>query len=281
MIWFAAAFMTSFFTPTGTANQPVSGVDAENAYPATADGLKALLAELMAPRAEDVPKSESLYATLTIPDHKQWFEKTFGSEEGARLEAKYSASLQEFSARPKFVLQNAARQGKTVVNVRLYPTPDEPPLVQAFLAAMTAPTTLYHATGAVGPDDKRVMLLGNFVYVDGGFRYVDFKLMEGLSTAPAIRVRIGGNVQAPKLLNRVNPEYPVQAKVAGIQGTVKLHVILAKDGSVRQLDVVSGDPQLVESAIKAVKQWKYEPTLLNGQAIEVDTVVDVVFQLRN
>ena len=105
--------------------------------------------------------------------------------------------------------------------------------------------------------------------------------MEALSTAPAIRVRIGGNVQAPKLLNRVNPEYPVQAKVAGIQGTVKLHVILAKDGSVRQLDVVSGDPQLVESAIKAVKQWKYEPTLLNGQAIEVDTVVGVVFQLRN
>src|SRR6266404_7431698 len=74
---------------------------------------------------------------------------------------------------------------------------------------------------------------------------------------------------------------PVQAKVAAIQGTVKLHVILAKDGSVRQLDVVSGDPQLVESAIKAVKQWKYEPTLLNGQAIEVDTVVEVVFQLRN
>lgn len=62
---------------------------------------------------------------------------------------------------------------------------------------------------------------------------------------------------------------------------MKLHVILAKDGSVQQLDVVSGDPQLVESAVKAVKQWKYQPTLLNGEAIEVDTVVDVVFQLKN
>src|SRR5437868_5418085 len=64
--------------------------DAEDVYPETADGLKALLAELMAPKAEDVTKSESLYATLTIPEHKQWFEKTFGSEEGARPEAEYS-----------------------------------------------------------------------------------------------------------------------------------------------------------------------------------------------
>src|SRR5437899_12402061 len=102
--------------------------------------------------------------------------------------------------------------------------------------------------------------------------------MEALSTAPAIRVRIGGNVQAPKLLNRVNPEYPVQATVAGIQGTVKLHVILAQDGSVRQLDVVSGDPQLVESALKAVKQWKYHPTLLSGQPTAVHTRPEVALQ---
>lgn len=254
----------------------------EGKYPETADGLKAMLEELFAlEKAGDTKRSETLYAMLTIPDHKQWFDRTFGEQEGTRLEATYAASLQEFSAWPKSMLENAARLGKTMVNIQVYPVQDEPPLIQAFLAAMTNPTALYHATSVGGPDEKRRILLGNFVYVNGGFRYVDFKLMHALSTAPAMRVQIGGNVRAPKILNRVNPEYPVQAKMAGIQGTVKLHVILAKDGSVLQLDVVSGDPQLVDSAIKAVKQWKYEPTLLNGQAIEVDTVVDVLFQLKN
>ena len=96
--------------------------------------------------------------------------------------------------------------------------------------------------------------------------------------APA-RIRQGGNVQQAKLVNMVRPVYPPLAKQARISGTVRLHAIIAKDGSVIQLEVVQGHPLLVQSALDAVRQWRYQPTLLNGEPVEVDTTVDVVFSL--
>jgi protein TonB len=94
------------------------------------------------------------------------------------------------------------------------------------------------------------------------------------------RIRQGGNVQQAKLINMVRPVYPPLAKQARIQGTVRLHAIIAKDGSVIQLEVLPGaHPLLVQSALDAVRQWRYQPTLLNGEPVEVDTTVDVVFSL--
>jgi len=61
---------------------------------------------------------------------------------------------------------------------------------------------------------------------------------------------------------------------------VRLHAIIAKDGSILQLEVISGHPLLIQAALDAVRQWKYEPTLLNGQPVEVDTTIDVLFQLN-
>jgi outer membrane biosynthesis protein TonB len=61
---------------------------------------------------------------------------------------------------------------------------------------------------------------------------------------------------------------------------VLLHAIVAKDGTIRTLEYVSGPPELKDSAMKAVKQWRYKPTLLNGQPIEVDTTISVVYTLQ-
>lgn len=94
------------------------------------------------------------------------------------------------------------------------------------------------------------------------------------------RIRQGGNVQAARLINRVQPTYPPLARQARIQGTVRLHAIIAKDGTVQQLEVLSGHPLLVQSALDAVRQWRYQPTLLNGEPVEVDTTVDVIFSLN-
>jgi len=93
------------------------------------------------------------------------------------------------------------------------------------------------------------------------------------------RVTVGGNVQAARLVNRVQPVYPPLAKQTRISGTVKLHAIIGKDGTVQQLQVVSGHPLLVQSALDAVKQWRYQPTLLNGDPVEVETEIDVIFSL--
>jgi periplasmic protein TonB len=93
------------------------------------------------------------------------------------------------------------------------------------------------------------------------------------------RITVGGQVQAAHLVNRVQPTYPPLARQTRISGTVKLHAIIGKDGSVQQLQVVSGHPLLVQSALDAVRQWRYQPTLLNGDPVEVDTEIDVIFSL--
>jgi periplasmic protein TonB len=94
------------------------------------------------------------------------------------------------------------------------------------------------------------------------------------------RIRQGGAVQAAMLVNRVQPQYPPLARQTRISGTVRLHAIISKDGSVQQLEVVSGHPLLVQAALDAVRQWKYRPTTLNGEPVEVDTTIDVIFSLN-
>jgi protein TonB len=81
------------------------------------------------------------------------------------------------------------------------------------------------------------------------------------------------------LVHRVQPEYPPIAKAARIQGQVLLRAVIAKDGSIENLRVVSGHPMLVTSALNAVRQWQYRPYLLNGDAVEVDTQITVNFVL--
>lgn len=93
------------------------------------------------------------------------------------------------------------------------------------------------------------------------------------------RIRQGGVVQSALLVNRVVPAYPAVAITAHISGTVVLHAIIAKDGTVQELSYVSGPPLLMKAAMDAVRQWRYRPTMLNDEPVEVETTIDVVFNL--
>ena len=95
------------------------------------------------------------------------------------------------------------------------------------------------------------------------------------------RIRVGGQVQTAKLINKVQPIYPALAKQARIQGTVRLQAVIAKDGSVVELQVLSGHPLLQQAALDAVRQWRYQPTLLNLEPVEVVTTIDVIFTLSS
>ena len=81
------------------------------------------------------------------------------------------------------------------------------------------------------------------------------------------------------LIHRVQPEYPILAKMARIQGAVVLHAVISRQGVIENLEVVSGPPPLTHAAIDAVRQWRYRPYLLNDQPVEVDTEVTVNFVL--
>jgi TonB family protein len=102
------------------------------------------------------------------------------------------------------------------------------------------------------------------------------------SPAPAPRrIRVGGLVQAAKLMNRVMPAYPEDAQERGAEGTVFLQAVIGVEGQVLSLKSINdADPEFVKAALEAVRQWRYQPTLLNGEPVEVVTTITVAFRLK-
>jgi protein TonB len=95
-----------------------------------------------------------------------------------------------------------------------------------------------------------------------------------------VRIRQHSSIQTANLIHQVQPIYPPIARQTRTQGVVLLEAVIDKDGSIQTLRVISGHPLLTSAALDAVKQWKYRPTLLNGEPIEVITTVTVTFTLR-
>jgi periplasmic protein TonB len=91
--------------------------------------------------------------------------------------------------------------------------------------------------------------------------------------------RVSGPIQQAQLISRVEPRYPAIAVQTKTEGTVVLHAIISRDGRITALEVVSGHPLLVQAALDAVRQWRYRPTYLGGEAVEVETSITVTFRL--
>ena len=118
--------------------------------------------------------------------------------------------------------------------------------------------------------------------VDGGT-----KLLEGRRTPvepdsrnERRRIVVGGGVQQAMIVNRVEPVYPALARQLRRSGQVHIRALISIDGRIESLQVMDGDPLLIQSALDAVGQWRYRPTLLNGSPVEVETVITVVYTLN-
>ena len=81
------------------------------------------------------------------------------------------------------------------------------------------------------------------------------------------------------LIRQTQPIYPTIAKAAGVSGTVVLHATIAKNGAIKDLQVVSGSPMLQQAALDAVRTWRYKPYKLSNEPVEVETAINVVFSL--
>jgi TonB family protein len=258
--------------PTTTVSLP--------SYPESADGLKKFIEDMFGVlKSGDSEKASWYFSSLTIPDHDAWFMKTFGPEEAPQLEAKYQELLPQAPRHIRQAFEYALKGERTNVGVSVLQKSAETSagLGQAIIEAMVQPTPIYIADGT-SPKEKYPAYIGDFVYVDGGFRYLDAQVYQALSKAQPPRIRVGGNVQLSKLIHKVNPTYPDEAKATHTRGAVLLHVILATDGTPTEVTLESGDPVLGKAAIDAVRQWQYQPTLLNGSAVEVDTKVSIEFR---
>jgi len=100
-----------------------------------------------------------------------------------------------------------------------------------------------------------------------------------VKAAPPKKVSISAGVMVGMLLQKTQPVYPPIAKAARVSGTVVLQATISKTGSIENLRVVSGPAMLQQSALDAVKSWRYRPYLLNNEPVEVETTVNVIFTL--
>jgi protein TonB len=149
---------------------------------------------------------------------------------------------------------------------------------------MVAPTVIPKQVAMIKDEAPDVGAIGTGFGVAGG---TGDALGGGiLNTAPPpppkatpTRIKVGGQVQSASLLRQVQPIYPPIAKTAHVSGTVILHAIIAKDGSIQELQYVTGPALLMKAAMDAVHEWRYKPTQLNGEPVEVDTTIQVVFTL--
>jgi protein TonB len=140
-----------------------------------------------------------------------------------------------------------------------------------------------HAASAPGGEPPSVGDIpfgpGPGLSIPGGSR--DGQPIEVPSPAPPTRtIKASAGVMAALLVHRVQPEYPAIAQAMRLSGTVELQARIGTDGTVQELEVVSGNPILARAAVEAVQQWRYQPTRLDGQPVEVETHITVTFSMQ-
>jgi TonB family protein len=293
----AGMFGEKFGPSLGGMQSPPAQTVAAAAYPDTASGLEKLIGDIFrAARKDDTATFDALTSTLSKPVTAEWFRDTFGDDGDTMFKDYPGAGPRLTSELQSFFVKLRVEQFTQATAHKHEASCDDNSgeLIYPVMVMRKHPVALYELRFHEGNKFYRLWALA---YVDGGFRFVgdlrppDFRSGRAKagghdnesgdsSNEDAKRVRIGGNLTAAKLLHGVQPKYPDKARVERLQGTVRLHAIIARDGTIRQLRVQTGYCSLGEAAIKAVRQWRYAPTLLEGEPVEVDTTIDVIFTLR-
>lgn len=207
----------------------------------------ALIAPLLRVASLDLP--------LKIP-HPLPFEKI---DLKVKPEPKAAPHPAQEVSRPVFHL--APLQAPTTVPARIDLSPDAPEIATAAASGPAGPALGGLLPGIVTPPPPPT------------------QIVKSPPPPPSAPVRVGSGVQSAKLVFGPKPAYPPLARTARIEGTVRIQAVIGRDGAIRNLQLISGPPLLVAVAMEAVKQWHYKPTLLNGEPVEVITVIDVNFTL--
>lgn len=255
-------------------------------YPDKARGLEQLAKDILrAAKQEDTGRFDALLASLVLADPAKWFAEVFEGSSLQDLARAYEQNRPNLPRQLRESFQKIIQERTTGPVVSKFETSCDDNAGEVtfpVLMARSKPVPLYELRFFKG---DRLFRIWAFAYVDGGFRYVgNLRPPESLSPSKlgeeVLRMKLGGHVAAAKLVHRVQPEYPRVARDEHLQGTVRLHALIGKDGLIRDLRVLRGYCSLAESSLKAVRQWRYSPTLLNGQPVEVDTTIDVIFSLN-
>jgi TonB family protein len=271
-------------TPTSPAKNKIT-------YPDSKSGLKQLASDILkAQKENDQSHAQELLESLVLPNFREWYVENFNESAVAKVVPAYTAGAQHLPAQLANVFLSSFQDGLQNIEPERYENEQSACSSARVFSTMTARRTqipLYELRFTHGDRFRSVFA---FAYVDGTFRLVlapDFSKPSGHagdSSASATRLEqhlpVHGTVQAAKLVCKVQPYYPEVARFNRISGTVRFHAIIGTDGSVKQLEVASGPDALASAAREAVSRWLYRPTLFNGEPVEVDTMIDVIFSLN-
>jgi periplasmic protein TonB len=117
-------------------------------------------------------------------------------------------------------------------------------------------------------------------FLDLHFARPNAPVDEGKKPSDKKPLKLSEGVVQAQLISRVEPRYPPLAVQIRLEGTVRLRATIDRGGKISSLEAVSGHPLLVEAALEAVRQWRYRPTMLDGEPVEVETTISVIFQLH-
>lgn len=266
-------------------------------YPDSTSGLEHLVKDILKAQAQnDGARADALLRSFVLPNSYDWYDRFFGREAANGVGEYYEKAAPSVAPSLAHIFLDIQQQNFSQVDALRYEQScDDNAAEDAYgvLLRRQQSFPIYELRFVNGLKFIRIFPIA---YVDGAFRFLlspDFRPPAksqktppedqnppSANQAPAVsRVTIGGVVQAGRLLKKVQPAYPEKARSEHLSGTVKIHAIIGKNGQVSHINGVRGLCSLAESAVAAVRQWRYSPTLFNGQPVEVDTEIDVIYAL--
>jgi len=264
------------------------------AYPNASEGLQNLIMDILrAADTKDSAKEAELIHSLLMPEDSTWFIDEYGPGFGASLAAAYRRSVPELEEDIKTVYEANVQRGWTKPKILTYADPEKVNApIDRFLNSMNRVVPLYQTAFQGDRPGFGVKLSrpgeplkassgdlnGYFVYDRTGFRFIPADILMKLPNERPVRIHLGMNVMQSKIINRVYPRYPPEAYTKRIRGKVVVRVDLDRDGKIQEAKVVDGNPILSQALLEAVKQWQFEPTRLNGDLVEVEVDVEMVFE---
>ena len=267
----------------------------DGAYPNTADGLHSLISDIyQAAKEKNRGKETTLIQSLLIPENSTWFTDVYGPGFGASLAAAYQRLRPTLQDDMTAIFEADAERGWPIPSVARYTGPEavNAPL-DHFLNSMNQIVPLYEAasTGAsrsiylslkpgvpgrpMGGD-----LDGYFIYDHGGFRFLPISILLMLPRERPVRIQLDMNAMQSKIVTQVPVRIPPEAIQKHISGRVVVDVVLDTKGNVKESKILQGDPILGAAVMDAFKEFRFAPTTLDGDPVEVEFQMPFEFQIH-
>jgi len=264
-------------------------------YPNSTDGLQRLLDEILqAAKAKDSAKENELIHGLLIPADSTWFTDVYGPGFGSSLAAAYRRATPALEQEIRSVYEGNALRGWMKPKIFRYSDPESvnAPL-DHFLNCMNEVEPLY-ATAFQGDSQMLVLPLkagplgaqaagdldGYYIYERGGFRFIPRDVLMRLPSERPVRISLDMQIMESKLISKAFVRMPSEALKKRISGQVVVELVLDVGGNTKELKVIEGDPILSAAVLDAVKQWRFAPTQLDDDPVEVKLRIPFAFEIH-